>query len=145
MATKMFALFALLALCASTITATYIPGYFPPTMALGAMNPCMQYCAMQQPFTTGSFTSPVLMMLQQPFTTGSFTSPALMMLQQPFASPFQRYLTPMTVQSMTTQAQCNCGAVSQITHQQQLLFAFNPMAVAMLPFFFQQPFVGVPF
>ncbi|PAN24667.1 hypothetical protein PAHAL_4G243200 [Panicum hallii] len=128
MATKMFALFALLALCASTITATYIPGYFPPTMALGAMNPCMQYCAMQQPVTTGSFTSP-----------------ALMMLQQPFASPFQQYFTPMMVQSMTMQAQCNCGAVSQITHQQQLPFTFNPMAVAMSPFFFQQPFVGVPF
>ncbi|KAG2610963.1 hypothetical protein PVAP13_4KG221505 [Panicum virgatum] len=127
MAAKMFALFALLALCASTIAATYIPGYFPPTMASGAMNPCMQYCAMQQPFTMGSFTSPSLM------------------LQQPFASPFQQYLTPVTAQHMATQTQCNCGAVSQITHQQQLPFALNPMAAAMSPFLFQQPFVGVPF
>ena len=127
MAAKMFALFALLALCASTITATYIPGYFPPTMASGAMNPCMQYCAMQQPFTMGSFTSPSLM------------------LQQPFASPFQQYLTPVTAQRMATQTQCNCGAISQITHQQQLPFALNPMAAAMSPFLFQQPFVGVPF
>ncbi|KAG2571324.1 hypothetical protein PVAP13_7KG015246 [Panicum virgatum] len=87
MAAKMFALFAILALCASTITTTYVPGYIPPAMALGAMNPCMQYCAMQQPFTMGSFTSP-----------------SLMMLQQPFASPFQQYLTPMTAQRMTTQA-----------------------------------------
>ena len=118
MAAKMFALFAILALCASTITATYVPGYFPPAMALGAMNPCMQYCAMQQPFTMGSFTSP-----------------SLMMLQQPFASPFQQYLSPMTAQRMMTQAQCNCGAVSQITHQQQLPFTLNPMAVVMSPFF----------
>ncbi|CAL5021730.1 unnamed protein product [Urochloa decumbens] len=126
MATKMFALFALLALCASGATA-FIPGYFPQAMALGDMNPCMQYCTMQQPFTLGSFTSP-----------------ALMMLQQPFASPLQQYFTPMMMNSMTMQAQCQCSAISQIMHQQQLPFIFNPMAMASSPFLFQQPFVGVP-
>ncbi|PAN24669.1 hypothetical protein PAHAL_4G243400 [Panicum hallii] len=40
---------------------------------------------------------------------------------------------------------CNYGAILQITHQQQLLFTFNPMAMAMSRFFFKQPFVGVPF
>ncbi|PUZ61210.1 hypothetical protein GQ55_4G256900 [Panicum hallii var. hallii] len=68
-----------------------------------------------------------------------------MMPQQRFASPFQQYLTPKTVQSMTTEVHCNCGAILQITHQQQLPFTSNPMAMAMSRFFFKQPFVGVPF
>ena len=128
MAAKMFALSAILALCASTITATYVPGYFPPAMALGAMNPCMQYCAMQQPFTKGSFTSP-----------------SLMMLQQPFASPFQQYLTPMMAQRMMTQAQCNCGA--RLTDHAPTTAAIHlePHGCGNVALFFQQPFVGVPF
>nr|AIA24586.1 methionine-rich protein [Echinochloa crus-galli subsp. hispidula] len=129
MAAKMLALFAFLALCASAASATYIPGYFPSTMALGAVNPCMQYCAMQQAFTMGRFTSAASMMMQRPFT-----------------SLFQQYLTPMMIPSMMTmQQQCHCSAISQIMQQQQLPFSFNPMAMAIPPFSFQQPFVGAAF
>jgi hypothetical protein len=62
-ATKMFAVFVLLALFASAATAVLVrPPYPSPTMATDAMDPCMQYCMM-------AFTSPTTMMkmLQQQF------------------------------------------------------------------------------
>ncbi|RCV37542.1 hypothetical protein SETIT_8G071900v2 [Setaria italica] len=135
MAAKMFALFALLALCASATTATYVP--------LGAMNPCMQYCMMQQPYAMNPCMQ--YCMMQQALAMGRFASPASMMLQQPWTSPLQQYWTPRMMPSMMPFQQCHCGAISQITQQQQLPFMFNPMATVIPPMFFQQPFAGVPF
>ncbi|KAJ1278483.1 hypothetical protein BS78_04G083000 [Paspalum vaginatum] len=58
MGAKMCVVLALLALFASATIATHIPtnipSYFPPMMALGAMNPCMHYCMMQQLFTAST-------------------------------------------------------------------------------------------
>ena len=95
MAAKMFALLALLALCASTSTATHVPGHLPPVLALVAMNPCMQYCMMQHTFLMNS--SMQYCMMQQAFAMGSLASTASLMLQQPLALPLQ---------------QCHCGAIS---------------------------------
>ncbi|XP_004965361.1 10 kDa prolamin [Setaria italica] len=139
MAAKMFALFALLAFCASTTTATHVPWHLPPVTTLGAMNPCMQYCMMQQPFAMNPCMQ--YCTTQQAFAMGRFASPASMMLQQPWTLPFQQYWTPR----MMPFQQCHCGAISQIMQQQQLPSMFNPMATAIPPMFFQQPFAGVPF
>ncbi|CAL5042970.1 unnamed protein product [Urochloa decumbens] len=137
MAAKMFALFALLALCASATIATHVPWHLSPVTPLGAMNPCMQYCMTQQPFAMNPCMQYCTM--QQAFAMGRFASPASMMLQQPWTSPLQPYWTPR----MPFQQQCQCGSVSQIMQQQP--FMFNPMATAIPPMFFQQPFAGVPF
>ncbi|CAN6178217.1 unnamed protein product [Urochloa humidicola] len=139
----MFALFALLALCASAATATYVPRHLPPMMSLGAMNPCMQYCMTQQPFATNRCMQYCTM--QQALAMGSLASPASMLLQQPFGLPLQPYWTPRMMPSMMPFQQCHCSPISQIMQQQQLPFMFNPMAMAIPPLFFQQPFAGVPF
>ncbi|CAN6201641.1 unnamed protein product [Urochloa humidicola] len=145
MAAKMFALFALLALCASAATATYVPRHLSPMMSLGAMNPCMQHCMTQQPFAMNPCMQSCTM--QQAFAMGSLASPASMLLQQPFGLlPLQQYWTPRMMPSMMPFQQCRCGPISQIMPQQQLPFMFNPMAMAIIPpVFFQQPFAGVPF
>nr|AYE19300.1 methionine-rich protein [Phragmites australis] len=139
MAAKMLALFAFIALCASATTATVLPQYYPTTMAMGAMNPCLQYC-----------------MIQQAFAMGSLASPAMMMLQQQLALPFQQYWKPMMTPDMMMLPQCHCDAIWQVVQQQQhmrmmaemaiqLPFMFDPVAMATSPVFFQQPFVGAAF
>nr|ANH22190.1 putative storage protein [Eragrostis tef] len=117
---KMFVLFAIIALSWSAATAIVFPQVIPPTAAWATMShPCLQYCMLQQPFTmTGSpFTS---MIMQQRW--------ALFLLQQQavpiVSSPATAWL----------QQQCNCAAVSQMIHQQQtaaqMSYLFNPMVVA---------------
>ncbi|KAF8769649.1 hypothetical protein HU200_006249 [Digitaria exilis] len=133
MAARMFALFSLLALCASAATATHLPCL--------ATNPCMQYCRMQQPLAMDPCMQHCMTM-QQPFTMGSFASPASMMMQQPWALPLQQYWTQYWTQMMMSFQQCHCGAISQVMQQP---FMFNPMATSILPMFFQQPFAGVTF
>jgi len=136
MAAKMFALFALLALCASAATATYLPRQLPSVMASSALNPCMQYCMTQQPLAMNPCMQ--YCMMQQSFTMGSFASPTSVMLQQPWALPLEQYWTQMRMSFQ----QCHCGAISQVTQQPTM---FNAMATAIPPMFFQQPFAGVSF
>jgi hypothetical protein len=119
-ATKMFAVFALLALFARAATAIIVrPPYFSPTMATGAMDPCMQYCMV-------AFTLPTTMMK---------------MLQQQFG------MQTMMPSTMMTLPQCNCAAIWQMMTQQQqymkmaMQFPFTSRVMAPSPFF-QQPFVG---
>ncbi|XP_066375451.1 10 kDa prolamin-like [Miscanthus floridulus] len=144
MAAKMFALFALLALCASTTSATHIPGHLPPMMPLGTMNPCMQYCMMQQRFAN-LLAWPALMLQQllasplQPYQT-PMTMPSMM---PPMMMPSM--MSPMMMSSMMPLPQCHCDAISQIMQQQQLPFMFNPTAMAIPPMFLHQPFVGSTF
>uniref|UniRef100_A0A0E0D7D1 BOS complex subunit TMEM147 n=1 Tax=Oryza meridionalis TaxID=40149 RepID=A0A0E0D7D1_9ORYZ len=52
---KIFALFALIALSASATTAITTMQYFPPTLAMGTMDPCRQY--MMQRLGMGSSTA----------------------------------------------------------------------------------------
>ncbi|KAF8691432.1 hypothetical protein HU200_040571 [Digitaria exilis] len=139
MAAKMFALFALLALCSSAATATHLPWHLPSVMASSAMNPCMQYCMTQQMLTMNPCMQ--YCMMQQPLAMGSFASPASMMMQQ----PLQQYWTQYWTQMMMSFQQCHCGAISQVMQVMQQPFMFNPMATAILPMFFQQPFAGVTF
>ncbi|KAF8721782.1 hypothetical protein HU200_022962 [Digitaria exilis] len=132
MAAKIFALFALLTLCASAATAT--------TTSSSAMNPCMQYCMTQQPLAVNPCMQ--YCMRQQSFAMGSFASQTSMMLQQPWALPLQQYWTQYWTQMVMPFQQCHCGAISQVTQQPIM---FNPMSMAIPPMFSQQPFVGVSF
>nr|ANH22193.1 putative storage protein [Eragrostis tef] len=129
---KMFAMFAIIALSCSAATATVFPQVIPPTAAWATMShPCLQYCMLQQPFTmTGSpFTS---MIMQQRW--------ALFLLQQQavpiVSSPATAWL----------QQQCNCAAVSQMIQQQQIAaqmpFTFNPVAVAMQQSYLNNPMIA---
>ncbi|KAJ1278482.1 hypothetical protein BS78_04G082900 [Paspalum vaginatum] len=164
MAAKICVVLALLALCASATTATFIPSYFPQMMALGAMNPCMQYCITRHMPTAMALgaMNPCMQycMMQQVFTGGiqgqfpqimamGAMNPCMQycMTQQAFttrslAFPLQQYLTPMMMSSMTSYPQCHCGAYSQVMQQP---FMFNPMATTIPPMFFQQPIVGAAF
>nr|AAA33541.1 zein protein [Zea mays] len=150
MAAKMLALFALLALCASATSATHIPGHLPPVMPLGTMNPCMQYCMMQQGLA--SLMACPSLMLQQLLALPLQTMPVMMpqMMTPNMMSPLMMpsMMSPMVLPSMMSQImmpQCHCDAVSQIMLQQQLPFMFNPMAMTIPPMFLQQPFVGAAF
>ncbi|KAF8645326.1 hypothetical protein HU200_066192 [Digitaria exilis] len=81
MAAKMFALFALLALCAS---ARYCYRYLSPmAVDIGsfAMSPCMQYCMTQHPLAMNPCMQ--YCMKATIFCMGSFASQTSMMLQQP--------------------------------------------------------------
>nr|AAK72689.1 seed storage protein delta kafirin [Sorghum bicolor]AEO14403.1 delta-kafirin precursor [Sorghum bicolor]AEO14408.1 delta-kafirin precursor [Sorghum bicolor]AEO14409.1 delta-kafirin precursor [Sorghum bicolor]AEO14411.1 delta-kafirin precursor [Sorghum bicolor] len=134
MAAKMFALFALLALCASATSATHIPGHLPLVMPLGTMNPCTQYCMMQQRFAR--LLAWPIPMLQQLSLQPAYQTPMTMPNMMP----------PMTMMpSMMSLPQCHCDAISQIMQQQQLPFMFNPTAMAIPPMFLQQPFVSSAF
>ncbi|KAK3129136.1 hypothetical protein QOZ80_6BG0472130 [Eleusine coracana subsp. coracana] len=129
--TKMFAMLSLLALCVSAATAALVPSYFSPIMGTGAMEPCMQYCMMQQAFGMGGITSPMTMS----------------MLQHPWVLPLMQQcgMQTMVPSMMTTLPQCNCGAIWQ--QQLPLMFgAMTPSAFINQPCVggacFQQPFVS---
>nr|ANH22199.1 putative storage protein [Eragrostis tef] len=110
---KMFALFAILALSWSAATASVFTQVIPQMAAWATINhPCMQYCMLQQPFV----------MAGSPF--------ASMIRQQPWAS-FLLQAFPIVGLSLALQQQCNCAAVSQWIQQQQIAaqmsYIFNPM------------------
>ncbi|XP_066369164.1 10 kDa prolamin-like [Miscanthus floridulus] len=154
MAAKMFALFALLALCASATSAAHIPGHLPPVMPLGTMNPCTQYCMMQQRFAS-LLVWPALMLqqllalplqpYQTPMTMPSMMPPMMMPSMMPPMTMMPSMMSQMMMSSMMPLPQCHCDAISQIMQQQQLPFMFNPTAMATPSMFLQQPFVGSAF
>nr|ADD98903.1 delta-kafirin [Sorghum propinquum] len=147
MAAKMFALFALLALCASATSATHIPGHFPLVMPLGTMNPCTQYCMMQQRFARLlAWPIPMLQQLLALPLQPAYQTPMTMPNMMPPMTMRPTMMPPMTMMpSMMSLPQCHCDAISQIMQQQQLPFMFNPTAMAIPPMFLQQPFVSSAF
>ncbi|RCV43447.1 hypothetical protein SETIT_9G294900v2 [Setaria italica] len=111
------ALVVLLALSAVATTTATCPQNFPLMMGIGMMDPCMQSCMMQQPFT---MQSPLAMLQQQC---------CMQSMMQGMMSP-----------------QCRCGAMCQMMHLQQiriamqLPFMWNTAAMMMQPTYWRQPF-----
>ncbi|RCV43448.1 hypothetical protein SETIT_9G294900v2 [Setaria italica] len=150
------ALVVLLALSAVATTTATCPQNFPLMMGIGMMDPCMQSCMMQQPFTMVSSFSPIMgmgsmvpcmqsCMMQRAFTIGGSPLLAMLMQQSPLAMLQQQCCMQSMMQGMMS-PQCRCGAMCQMMHLQQiriamqLPFMWNTAAMMMQPTYWRQPF-----
>ncbi|XP_006650648.1 10 kDa prolamin [Oryza brachyantha] len=114
--TKIFALFALIALFANAATAYTTVQYFPPTLAMGTMDPCRQY--MMQTLGMGS--------------------PTAMFMSQPMA--FLQQQCCMQLQGMMPQ--CHCGASCQMMqNMQQVICAGLGQQQMMMKMAMQMPYM----
>uniref|UniRef100_A0A0E0GU85 BOS complex subunit TMEM147 n=1 Tax=Oryza nivara TaxID=4536 RepID=A0A0E0GU85_ORYNI len=112
---KIFALFALIALSASATTAITTMQYFPPTLAMGTMDPCRQY--MMQKLGMGS-------------STAMFMSQPMALLQQQCC---------MQLQGMMPQ--CHCGTSCQMMQSMQQVICAGLGQQQMMKMAMQMPYM----
>uniref|UniRef100_A0A0D9ZDM1 BOS complex subunit TMEM147 n=1 Tax=Oryza glumipatula TaxID=40148 RepID=A0A0D9ZDM1_9ORYZ len=111
----LFALIALIALSASASTAITTMQYFPPTLAMGTMDPCRQY--MMQTLGMGS-------------STAMFMSQPMALLQQQCC---------MQLQGMMPQ--CHCGTSCQMMQSMQQVICAGLGQQQMMKMAMQMPYM----